>query len=152
MKRCTDVKSQNDRDHLYVMSPVGGRLHGLVKIGRSKNPTQRATELQDGQPYYMRIHALFWGYGHKEKKVHDALRQFQIRSAPGKEWFELPVFHACQAVSRTLFAGGPPVEIADVGDREDEEEEGDDDDDIQEMSWRQEMTGSSQSSTCTPRK
>ena len=107
MKVCTDVEVASDADHLYVMSASNNLLPGLVKIGRSKNPVQRALDLQESQPYHIRLHALFWSQGHREKDVHAQLASFQVRDAPGREWFELPVQHACQSISRVLFSSQP---------------------------------------------
>ena len=107
MKVCTDMETTSDTDHLYVMSASNSLLPGLVKIGRSKNPQQRALDLQQAQPYHILIHAVFWGAGSHEKEVHKQLANFQHREAPGTEWFELPVQHACLAISRVLFADMP---------------------------------------------
>ena len=110
MKCVTDVETQSDADHLYVMSAGGDMLSGLVKIGRSKSPLQRAIELQESQPFYVVIHALFWGMGSSEKEIHRTLAVFQVQDSPGQEWFELPVANACQSISRILFA-----DVARVG-------------------------------------
>ena len=107
MKVCTDMETTSDTDHLYVMSASNSLLPGLVKIGRSKNPLQRAIDLQESQPYHIVIHAIFWGAGWQEKSVHKHLANFQHREAPGTEWFELPVQHVCQAIARVLFADMP---------------------------------------------
>ena len=104
MKVVTDVETQSESDHLYVMSASGGLLPGLVKVGRSKNPLQRAIDLQDAQPYRILIRTLYWGAGHREKDVHRALAPFQVADAPGTEWFELSVGSACSAISRILFS------------------------------------------------
>ena len=77
-------------------------LPGLVKIGRSKNPLQRAIDLQESQPYHIKIHALFWGLGWREKEVHKNLASFRVEDAPGQEWFELPVHNACQLALDSL--------------------------------------------------
>ena len=69
MKVCTDVETTSDADHLYVMSASNSLLPGLVKIGRSKNPLQRAIDLQESKPYHIKIHALFWGFGWRETDV-----------------------------------------------------------------------------------
>ena len=63
MKVVTDVETQSETDHLYVMSASGGMLPGLVKVRRSKNPLQRALDLQDAQPYHILIHTLSWDPG-----------------------------------------------------------------------------------------
>ena len=107
MKVCTDVETASDADHLYVMSASNSLLPGLVKIGRSKNPLQRAIDLQESQPYHIQIHALFWGFGWREKDIHKHLAMFRVEDAPGQEWFELPVQNACQSISRVLFSDMP---------------------------------------------
>ena len=107
MKVATDMETTSDNDHLYVMSASNSLLPGLIKIGRSKNPLQRALDLQESQPYHIIIHAVFWGAGWREKDVHKQLANFQHREAPGTEWFELHVQHAVQAISRVLFADMP---------------------------------------------
>ena len=84
MKICTDMETTSDTDHLYVMSASNSLLPGLVKIGRSKNPLQRAIDLQDGQPYHIIIHAVFWGAGSREKEVHKQLRISNIETLPGR--------------------------------------------------------------------
>ena len=107
MKTCADVEASSDADHLYVMSASNGMLPGLVKLGRSKNPVQRALDLQESQPYHIIIHALFWGAGSREREVHRHLAPFQVQDAPGHEWFELSAQHACQGIARVLFAEHP---------------------------------------------
>jgi hypothetical protein len=94
-------------DYLRYGPVSNSLLPGLVKIGRSKNPLQRAIDLQESQPYHIIIHAVFWGAGWREKEVHKQLTNFQVRDAPGTEWFELPVQHVCQAIARVLFADMP---------------------------------------------
>ena len=98
---CCDMET-SEGDHLYVMTASGDTFPGLVKIGRSKNPCQRALELQESQPYHIQIKAIYWGAGQKEKAVHNALAAFRV-PAPGQEWFEVPVQHACLAIARIVF-------------------------------------------------
>ena len=105
MKAVCDVET-SEREHLYVMSAAGGFLPGLVKIGRSKNPCQRALELQESQPYHIKIMAIYWSAGNREKDVHNALAPFRV-SAPGQEWFEVPLQHACLAIARIIFGDAP---------------------------------------------
>ena len=108
MKAVCDLEATDSGEHLYVMSASGGMLPGLVKVGRSKNPCQRALELQESQPFHIQIHNVFWGAGHREKAVHIALSAFRVPYTPGTEWFELPVMHAVIAVSRVLFGDPAP--------------------------------------------
>mgnify|MGYP003333468516 CR=1 FL=1 len=119
MKVCTDIETTSDTDHLYVMSASNSLLPGLVKIGRSKDPLQRAVDLQQSQPYHIIIHAVFWGAGWREKEVHKQLANFQHREAPGTEWFELPVQHSIQAISRGLFADMPKPRRSQAEDNDD---------------------------------
>ena len=102
MKAVCDLESA-DGDHLYVMTASNDMFPGLVKIGRSKNPCERALQLQEAQPYHIIIKAIYWGAGQKEKAVHIALAAFKVCAAPGQEWFEVPVQHACLAITRILF-------------------------------------------------
>ena len=119
MKVCTDVETASDADHLYVMSASNSLLPGLVKIGRSKNPLQRAIDLQESQPYHIKIHALFWGFGWREKDIHKHLAMFRVSDAPGQEWFELPVQNACQSISRVLFSDMPKPKRSQAEDNDD---------------------------------
>ena len=105
MKAVCDFEASGEGDHLYVMSASGGMLHGLIKVGRSKNPCQRALELQESQPYHIEINAVFWGAGSREKIVHGGLSAFRVAGAPGTEWFEIPISNVCVAISRMLFSG-----------------------------------------------
>ena len=107
MKSSADLEN-SDADHLYLMSACPGTLlPGLVKIGRSKNPQQRAIDLQESQPYHLVIHAIYWGAGPKERAVHSALSAFRVAGAPGVEWFELPLASAALGVSRIIFSETP---------------------------------------------
>ena len=119
MKVCTDVEAASDADHLYVMSASSSLLPGLVKIGRSKNPLQRALDLQESQPYHIVLHVLFWGLGWREKEVHRELSNFRVENSPGQEWFELPAQNACIAVSRILFADIPKPRRSQAEDNDD---------------------------------
>ena len=48
MRTCYDIEASSEDDHhLYVMSASDGYLPGIVKIGRSKNPAERACQLQE---------------------------------------------------------------------------------------------------------
>ncbi len=105
MRTCCDIEASSSEDdhHLYVMSASDGYLPGLVKIGRSKNPAERACQLQEQMPFHIEIDCIYYGKGDHEKAVHEALEVFRVRSAPGKEWFELSKRQACEAIARVLF-------------------------------------------------
>ena len=119
MKAVCDVETSSESDHLYVMTASGDMFPGLVKIGRSKSPCQRGIELQESQPYHIVIQAIYWGAGHREKRVHNALAAFKV-PAPGQEWFEVPVQHACLAIARIVF-GDPPMSRSKRALSDDEE-------------------------------
>ena len=81
---------------------ISDALPGLVKIGRSHDPQQRASDLHSAMPFYIEIYAVFWGKGTEEKNVHNALRLFKLDRCPGKEWFVLQPKDAIYAVAKAL--------------------------------------------------
>ena len=70
MRTCSEVEDSCETDHLYLMAASDG-LPGLVKIGRSQRPVERACQLQEGMPFHMVIHCIFYGRGDQERLVRD---------------------------------------------------------------------------------
>ena len=104
MRTTCDIEANSsETDHLYIMSASGSFLPGLVKIGRSKNPAERACQLQEQMPFHIEIDCIYYGMGDKEKAVHEALDVFRVKSAPGHEWFELSKKQACEAIARVVY-------------------------------------------------
>ncbi|MFX4226599.1 MAG: GIY-YIG nuclease family protein [Porticoccaceae bacterium] len=66
-------------------------LPGVVKIGRSKCPTQRALHLQESSPSWVFPQVVWVRRGPDEKSVHGALRPYRIDDAPSREYFRLPI-------------------------------------------------------------
>lgn len=88
--------------HLYLLTP-SAFLTGLVKIGRTHKPFQRACQLQDGMPFHLRVECVWPFAGAKENEVHEALRAFRVEASPGTEWFRLDVEAAHRAIGKILF-------------------------------------------------
>ena len=72
-------------DGLYLMSI--SLLPGVIKIGRSKCPTQRALQLQESCPYWVFPQIVWVDRGADEKSVHCALRPHRIEDVPSREYF-----------------------------------------------------------------
>ena len=94
--------NQEESDHLYLMT-ASQFLDGLVKVGRSQHPAERACQLQTGMPYHMCVRVIFNGMGHRERDVHEALRAFRIENTPGVEWYQLSLDAAYRAIGKVLF-------------------------------------------------
>ena len=104
MRTTCDIETNSsETDHLYVMSASGGFLPDLVKIGRSKNPAERACQLQEQMPFHIEIVCIYYAMGDKEKAVHEALGIFRVKNALGQEWFELSKRQACEAIARVVY-------------------------------------------------
>ena len=52
--------------HLYLLT-ASDFLTGLVKIGRSHKPFERALQLSDGLPFHFKIFSIFHFAGAKEQ-------------------------------------------------------------------------------------
>ena len=104
LRTCYDIEASSEDDHhLYVMSASDGYLPGLVKIGRSESPAERACQLQEQMPFHIKIDCIYYGMGDREKAVHEALDIFRVKTAPGQEWFELSKKQACEAIARVVY-------------------------------------------------
>ncbi len=75
---------------------------GLVKIGRSKCPEQRAKELSCSQPFYMELKHSYETKGFLEKTVHKKLENCRYVGGPGTEWFKLSVAQAACLIEATI--------------------------------------------------
>lgn len=58
---------------------------GAIKVGRSNNISQRINELQTGNPYRIKLILEAPNRGVDERKLHDIMVQYRIRS--DGEWF-----------------------------------------------------------------
>ena len=95
--------------HLYLLT-ASDFLTGLVKIGRSHKPFERALQLADGMPFHLKIFSIYSFAGAKEQAIHEQLRAFRVEGASSREWFRLGVQEANTAIGNILF--GPRASCA----------------------------------------
>jgi hypothetical protein len=79
-------------DALYVMTI--SKLPGIVKIGRSKNPKNRAYELAACQPFYVNVDREYQEVGFMEQSIHKKLAPYRVEDGNGREWFNVSVEQA----------------------------------------------------------
>ena len=78
-----EIIETGQTDDLYLMSI--SLLPGVVKIGRSKCPTQRALQLQESSPFWVFPQVVWANRGTDEKKVHDALTVLHLKIKKSRE-------------------------------------------------------------------
>ena len=100
--RLQEIVETRDGDDLYLMSI--SLLPGVIKVGRSKCPTQRALQLQESSPFWVFPQIVWVDRGADEKRVHGALRAFRIEDAPSREYFRLPIKSGSDLVEQVLYA------------------------------------------------
>ena len=88
--------------HLYLLT-ASDFLTGLVKIGRSHKPFERALQLSDGLPFHLNMFSIFPFAGAREQEIHEQLRPFRVEGASSREWFRLSVQSANAAIGNILF-------------------------------------------------
>ena len=91
-------------NELYIMR--NPRIPGEVKIGRSNNVDLRRAALSSQMNFDMVVEAVFFGLGPLESRVHDALQHRRSREGPGREWFNVDVTGAIEAIKTTARASG----------------------------------------------
>ena len=79
-------------DSLYIME--NPRIPGEVKIGRSKNPEERARQLSNGHPFTVVVRRSYERKGFLEKTLHQRLKRRRVEEGPGVEWFKVSVEQA----------------------------------------------------------
>lgn len=88
-------------DSLYIMSCP--KLAGMVKIGRSKNPKDRALQLQHGLPLTIQVEAEYEGFGFLELLLHHKLdHQRIVEDSASREWFSISVSQAQAIIEGTI--------------------------------------------------
>ena len=85
-------------DSLYVMSI--SKLRGIVKVGRSKNPNERAFQLALSHPFLVNVDHQYPGYGFLELVIHRKLLPYRVEDGSGREWF-----NATGSVADTIIKG-----------------------------------------------
>lgn len=93
--------------HLYVMTRSDAP--GLLKVGRSDDPERRAMDLQSGHCFFVRVVAVFYNMGHRERAVHEYLRESRVDGGAGREWFRT-----------SLLAIYPAIAIATAGEKQED--------------------------------
>ncbi len=91
--------------HLYLM--VRSDAPGLLKIGRSKDPANRAKQLETSQCFHVTVAAVFEGAGDLEPYVHSKLAACRELGGPGTEWFRTSCAAALCAVGEAMDASPP---------------------------------------------
>jgi hypothetical protein len=79
------VMDTSTDDALYVMSI--SKLPGIVKIGRSKHPRERAFQLALSMPFLVNVDHQYEKYGFLERMIHSKLLPYRVEDGTGKEWF-----------------------------------------------------------------
>ena len=64
-------------------------LPGMVKIGRSACPEERAKQLAASHPFRIVVQYSYGEKGFLEKTVHDRLKHRRVEGGLGREWFRL---------------------------------------------------------------
>ena len=104
MRSCVEIEEDDAEadPHLYLLT-ASDFLTGLVKIGRSHKPYDRALVLADGMPFHLQVECIYPFAGAKEQEIHEQLRSFRVEGASSREWFRLGVQEANAAIGRILF-------------------------------------------------
>ena len=79
-------------DALYVMT--NSKLPGIVKIGRSKHPKNRAYEMAAAQPFFVNVDREYPEVGFLELTVHKKMQPYRVEDGAGREWFHSSVEQA----------------------------------------------------------
>ena len=79
-------------DALYIMQ--NPRIPGEIKIGRSRDPEERAKQLCAGNNYRMVVRRTWGEKGFLEKTIHHKLKRRRVEEGAGVEWFRVSVEQA----------------------------------------------------------
>ena len=83
----TSMEPDESADALYIMS--NSLLPGIIKIGRSANPEERARQLGTSHPFRLTVEFSFGGKVFLEKTLHDRLKHRRVEGGLGREWYRL---------------------------------------------------------------
>ena len=79
-------------DALYIME--NPRIPGEIKIGRSRDPEERAKQLCAGNNYRMVVKRTYGEKGFLEKTIHKKLKRRRVEEGASVEWFRISVEQA----------------------------------------------------------
>ena len=87
-------------DALYVMT--NSKLPGIVKIGRSKHPKNRAYEMAAAQPFFVNVDREYPEVGFLELTVHKKMQPYRVEDGAGREWFNISIDQADSVIVREI--------------------------------------------------
>ncbi len=87
-------------DALYIME--NPRIAGEIKVGRSRDPEERAKQLCAGQNYRMIVRRTWGEKGFLEKTIHHKLKRRRVEEGAGVEWFRVSVEQAETIIAATI--------------------------------------------------
>ena len=79
-------------DALYIME--NPRIPGEIKIGRSRDPEERAKQLCAGNNYRMIVKRTYGEKGYLEKTIHQKQKRRRVEEGSSIEWFRISVEQA----------------------------------------------------------
>ena len=87
-------------DALYVMRNT--RIPGMVKIGKSHTPEDRARDMARSHPFEMVICSTYEKWGFLEKLIHYKLRHRNVIGGSGREWYHVTPEQADRLISNVI--------------------------------------------------
>ena len=85
--RAAETFASGTNDTLYVLQ--NPRIPHEKKVGKSRDPYQRANELSKCQNFKLEILKIYPGQGHLEAIVHKRLSPRKVTEGDGNEWFHI---------------------------------------------------------------
>jgi len=94
------AESSEGPDSLYIMENT--LLPGMVKIGRSACPEERAKQLAASHPFRLIVQYSYGEKGYLEKTLHERLKHRRVEGGVGREWFRLTAEQADTLVKASI--------------------------------------------------
>ena len=94
------VQSGTEQDSLYIIT--NHLIPNIIKIGRAINPSLRAHDLSRSQPFTLAVHKTYPHWGLLETTVHRRLKNQQVTTGRGTEWFTVDQRHAEVIIEATI--------------------------------------------------
>jgi hypothetical protein len=103
--KSTDEKGPPDS--LYIMRYIWS--DSPLKVGRARDVEARARQLEAGHCFRLQVLAIFPGKGYIERKVHEYLSTYRVKTGRGREWFKVEPGQAFSAVAYVLSTHDPLI-------------------------------------------
>ena len=103
--KSTDEKGPPDS--LYIMRYISS--DSPLKVGRARDVEARARQLEAGHCFRIQVLAIFPGKGYIERKVHEYLSTYRVKTGRGREWFKVEPGQAFSAVAYVLSTHDSPI-------------------------------------------